>query len=154
MKLTSLFGKERVFFIEEGDKEKALRELVKKLKKEKIITKENQIFEKVKEREKLGSTSIGRAIAIPHCKLKGLKDPIVAIGISKRGIDYHSIDGKPVNLLIFVASPLENPTLHLQILASAAHLAKNISSNLKELLETNSKDEIYELLRNAEYTDT
>ncbi len=153
MRLTSLFEKENIFFLKNTEKESSLKELIKALKKAKVISKENTLFEKIMEREKLGSTSIGRSIAIPHCKLKGIKEPIIAIGISKKGIEYNSTDGKPVHLLIFVVSPLDNSTLHLQVLASAAHLAKNISSKISELLLKESKEEVYEFLKSAEYSD-
>jgi PTS system nitrogen regulatory IIA component len=61
--------------LESQDAEGALREMVKFLKKKDKISKEKELFEKLVQREKLGSTAIGEGVAIPHCKIKGVINP-------------------------------------------------------------------------------
>ena len=115
MKITTFLNEERIFFIEATTKAEAIEEIIENLQRKKIIKKKDFIFSKVLEREKLGSTGIGKGVAIPHCKIKDIKEPIVAAGVNKKGIDFDSNDKKPTYLIISVISPTNKPTLHLQI---------------------------------------
>jgi len=153
MKITSFLTKERVFFLTSSSKIKAIEELVEKLHKKKVIKKKDTILKKVLDREKLGSTGIGKGVAIPHCKIKEVKEPIVAAGINSNGINFDSNDKKPTYLVILVISPTDNPTLHLQILAAAAHLAQKSDLFMKEIKKSSSEIEIYNILKEAEVND-
>ncbi len=154
MNITSLLSKDLVFFLESTEKEAVIRELIEKLHEKKLIKKKEQIIKKVLEREALGSTGIGKGVAIPHCKIKEIKKPIVAAGVNKEGIDFDSNDKKPTYLVILVISPTENPTYHLQILAAAAHLAQKSDSFMKNLRNSTSSIEVYEILKEAELSES
>lgn len=114
--------------------EDVLKELLRNLKTKNKINDENLILEKLLEREKLGSTSIGNHAAVPHTKLKELKEPVICIGTSQKGIQYHPEDKEKVNLVILILSPNYSPIIHLQILAAAASLIKKRGSLIDDLL--------------------
>lgn len=136
--------------LESGEREGVLREMVGFLKKRNRITKEKDLYEKLTQREKLGSTAIGEGVAIPHCKMKGVKDPIVMLGVSKNGVDFHSLDGNPSHLFFLVVSSPDNPSLNLQILAAIAHLVRKANSLLKKVLEAKSIPDTLDIIREEE----
>ncbi len=150
MNLTNLFNEQLIFFVESEKKENTIKEIVRDLKKMKIIKKEDKILKKIFEREQLGSTGIGKGIAIPHCKVKDIKKSIVAIGISRKGVDFNSNDHNLTHLIVLVISPIDKPTQHLQILASAAHLAKKVFPIINKLINLKTKTEVYKFLRELE----
>jgi len=136
--------------LESKEREDVLREIVGFLKKRNRIAREKDLYEKLIQREKLGSTAIGGGVAIPHCKLKGIKDPVVMLAISKSGVNFHSLDGKPSHLFFLVASSPDNPSLNLQILAAIAHLVRKANSLLKKVLEAENVPEILDIIREEE----
>lgn len=76
-------------------------------------------------REKLVSSGIGQGVAVPHARLPGLSQPLVAIGRSRRGIDFDSRDGEPARLVVLLVTPLENAELQLRLLASVAQVCQD-----------------------------
>ena len=75
-------------------------------------------------REKLGCTGIGRGIALPHGRIQGLAEPVVAVARLKHAIDYQAPDGEPVWLVVCLLVPVEATETHLKILAAlAAHFS-------------------------------
>jgi len=149
MRLTNFFNENLIYFVNGQSKKKVIEEMLKELDKKNNI-KMKKVLNKIMEREKLGSTGIGKGIAIPHCKIKDIKKPILSIGISKNGVNFNSTDKKETNLIILVISPIDNPTLHLQLLASAAHFAQISSGVIKDLLKLDSASKAYELMRESE----
>lgn len=77
------------------------------------------------DRESLGSTGIGDGVAIPHGKLKGLGQMVVAFGRSLRGVDFSARDGKPAHLIFLLVAPEESPGDHLKVLARISRILKN-----------------------------
>jgi len=151
MKLHNLLIRDMI--IEElvsQDREGALREMVNFLKKKKIVSKEKELYEKLLQREELGSTAIGEGVAIPHCKIKGVKNPIILLAISKKSVDFQSLDGKPSNIFFLVVSSPENPSLNLQILAAIASLVRKSGSLLKKILNAANISAILEIIREEE----
>lgn len=127
-----------------------LEEMVNFLKEKGKIAKEKELYEKLIQRERLGSTAIGEGIAIPHCKVKEVKAPIVALAVSKKGIDFDSIDGKLAHIFFLVVSSPDNPSLNLQILAAIAHLVRKANSLQKKILSAKSKKKILEIIQGEE----
>jgi len=127
-----------------------LGEMVNFLKAKEIIIKEKELLEKLIQREKLGSTVIGEGIAIPHCKLKEVNNPLVALAVSKKGVDFESVDGKPTHIFFLVASSPDNPSLNLQILAAIAHLVRKSSFLPKKITAARSPRKVIEIIREAE----
>jgi len=136
--------------LESREREEAMKEMIAFLKKRNRITKEKDLYEKLLQREELGSTAIGEGVAIPHCKMKGIKEPVVMLAVSERGVNFHSIDGKPSHLFFLVVSSPDNPSLNLQILAAIAHLVRKANSLLKKILEAKSVPDILAIIREEE----
>lgn len=80
------------------------------------------IFDSLFAREKLGSTGLGQGVAIPHGRIKGLKDATGAFVRLREPIPYDAPDGKPVNLIFVLLVPANATDLHLQILSELAQL--------------------------------
>ena len=151
MKLYNLITQDMVIEdLKSGNREGVLKEMVSFLKKRKKIAKEKELFEKLLQREELGSTAIGEGVAIPHCKIKGIKNPLVMLALSKKNVDFQSLDGKPSNIFFLVVSSPENPSLNLQILASIAHLVRKSGPLLKRILGARNAADILETIREEE----
>lgn len=127
-----------------------IKEMVDFLRKKKLISKEKDLCEKLTQREKLGSTAIGDGVAIPHCKMKSVNKPIVMLALSRKGVNFHSLDGKPSRIFFLVISSPDNPSLNLQILAAVAHLVRKADSLPKKLLEARHIGEVWEVIRREE----
>lgn len=97
------------------------------------------------ERERLGSTGIGDGVAIPHGKLKGVRNPIISFGRSKQGLDFESMDGQPAYLFFLLVAPENSAGLHLKALAKIAKILKS-SSFRKRLMVAPSRDDIYKTI--------
>jgi PTS system nitrogen regulatory IIA component len=130
-----------------------LQEIIHDLKEKKFISNDKFILNKLIEREKLGSTSIGNHSAVPHTKIKGLKEPLLFIAISKGGIQYHENDKEPVHLIILILSPNESPIIHLQILAAAASLIKKSTHLIKDVISINTAEELISIVKKHETTN-
>lgn len=98
------------------------------------------------EREKLGSTGIGQGIAIPHCRCAGAPGLVAALGVSKRGVDFESLDREPVYLIFLLVSPLESSPQHLKALASISRLLKDKFFR-QALKEAKSAQEVEKVIR-------
>ena len=76
------------------------------------------------DREKLGSTGIGKGVAIPHAKTEKASKLTVAFGVSKKGIDFKSLDDENVNLFFVFASPNKDSHIYLKVLARISRLIR------------------------------
>lgn len=151
MKLYNLLMQDMIIAeLESQDREGVLKEMVAFLKKKNKIAKNKELYEKLLQREKLGSTAIGEGVAIPHCKMKGVKNPVVMLAVSKKSVDFHSLDGKPSHVFFLVVSSPDNPSLNLQILAAIAHLVRKSSSLEKKILRAESISSILDVMRKEE----
>jgi PTS system nitrogen regulatory IIA component len=81
-----------------------------------------QVFESLFARERLGSTGLGQGVAIPHGRIKGLKEALAAFIRMKEPIPFDAPDGKPVNLIFVLLVPERATDLHLQILSELAQM--------------------------------
>ncbi len=81
-----------------------------------------QILDKLKEREVLGSTGIGKGVGIPHAKCPKIKKMAAAMGISKEGVDFNSLDGELTYIFFLLVAPCEAPGTHLKVLAKISRL--------------------------------
>lgn len=151
MKIQNLLMQDMILpDLESEDRAGILKEMVSYLKKKDKISKEKDLYDRLVQREKLGSTAIGDGVAIPHCKMKGTKNPIVMLAISKKGVNFHSLDGNPSHIFFLVVSSPDNPSLNLQILASIAHLVRKSNSLLKRILDAKSINTTLDIIREEE----
>jgi mannitol/fructose-specific phosphotransferase system IIA component (Ntr-type) len=132
------------------ERESVLKEMVGYLKAADKITRDKDLFEKLVQREKLGSTAIGDGIAIPHCKLKEVESPLMALAISKKGVHFEALDGKPTHIFFLVVSSPGNPGQSLQILAAVAYLVRKAGSLQKKIMGAKNSAKILEIIREEE----
>ncbi|HLW69141.1 MAG TPA: PTS sugar transporter subunit IIA [Candidatus Binataceae bacterium] len=97
------------------------------------------------ERERLGSTAIGDGIAIPHGKVRGVKQIVGVFGRAAGGVDFDSLDGKPTNLFFLLVAPEDSASLHLKALARVSRLFRD-NAFREHLLGARDADEIYKLI--------
>jgi nitrogen PTS system EIIA component len=97
------------------------------------------------ERERLGSTAIGDGIAIPHGKVRGVKQILGTFGRHRRGVDFESLDGRPTHLFFVLMAPEDSTSLHLKALARVSRLFKD-NSFREHLMEANDANEIFRLI--------
>lgn len=123
-----------------------ISEIVDQLYKNREIKNKKQIIESLLKREGLGATGIGYGVAIPHARIADLKTPILFIGVSKSGIDFSAVDGRPVYLIILFLTPLLESSLHLKILSKIGAMV-NDKVFIKQLMAAPSNERLYNLLK-------
>lgn len=139
MKILEVLHEETILTdLKSTDKKGVLEELVVPVAKMTGIDRE-KLVRIIMERERLGSTGIDGGIGIPHGKLKELKAPVIGFGLSKKGVDFESMDGRPTHIFFLLCTPEDSTGLHLKLLARISRLLKNDA--LKKKLKTISKKE-------------
>ncbi|RKH51171.1 PTS sugar transporter subunit IIA [Corallococcus llansteffanensis] len=106
-------------------KAEVLRELSATLARAHPSLREERLVAVLQEREKLGSTGIGEGVAIPHGKLAGMDSLQAAFCVSRAGVDFEAIDGKPTHLFFALVAPENSAGVHLKALARISRLFKN-----------------------------
>jgi len=135
--------------LEGKDKKSVITELVDLLDANGLLTDRNTAMQAVMLREQTRSTGIGSGIAIPHGKCNAVKQLVMAIGLPAEPIDFASVDGKPVRIIILLVSPADQTGPHIQALAHISRLM--LDEPFKQKLENaESPEQVYELLYNKE----
>ncbi|MCU0821061.1 MAG: PTS sugar transporter subunit IIA [Spirochaetes bacterium] len=125
MKSLVEFTNEKYFKkIKAKNKIKAIEELALVFKDSHLCSDIGALISALKEREAIMSTGVGFGLAIPHAKIREVKDPAFAIGVSAKGIDFDSIDGNPVNIIILVAAGEKQHREYLHLLSSIMAIIK------------------------------
>lgn len=133
------------------DKEGVIREMVQALlDASKIAESEYEgIVKSVMKREELGSTGIGRGVAVPHTKHPSIDRLVGTVAVSSEGVDFSSLDGEKVHLFFLLISPPDRPSDHLRAL-------ENVSRQLRDetfcrfLKQAKSSEDILQLLDEAD----
>ena len=120
-------------------KSEALRELIQKADIFSEIDDVECFKDAVLKREKLKSTGLGRGVAVAHGETEEVKRLLVALGISKKGIQYESTDGEPVHLLFILASPLHDKE-YLTVLSAIIRLVRDDDFRRHLLAYGNTED--------------
>ena len=135
--------------LQSRDKKAAISELIDLLDSSGLLMDKAAVSQAVFAREQTRSTGIGSGIAIPHGKCNAVKELVMAIGIAHSPIDFDSIDGHPVSIVILLVSPNTQTGQHIQALATISRLM--LDEQFKEALEKSSDaTEAYTLLQNKE----
>ena len=146
MKISDILKKEHIIKeLDSRDKKNVLDELSSFLENEGEITNKENLLAALIGREKLGSTGIGENVAIPHAKISEIDKIITVFGRSKNGVEFESLDQKPVNFIFLVIAPENSTGQHLKALARISRLFKNPSLR-ESVLRTNEVDQIYSIL--------
>lgn len=132
------------------DKDSVITELVDLLNANGFLLDRNVVLESVLMREQTRSTGIGSGIAIPHGKCSGVKELVMAVGITGVPIDFDSIDNRPVRIVVLLASPTDRTGPHIQALARITRLMLDESFKSK-LEQAKSAEEVYDLISSREH---
>lgn len=146
MKLTDILDESSIVAdLRANNKTEALEVLVDAMSRNNPEIEKNEILDILLAREELGSTGIGDGIAIPHGKIPHLPQIVSGFGLSKSGIEFDSLDGKPAYLFFLLVAPENSVGTHLKMLARISRMLKNTDFRNK-LLHANSQTEIYQII--------
>ena len=146
MKIDEILKKESVIADLLGDnKVEVIKEMTQCLKKNNFIKNDQALFETLMEREKLGSTGIGENVAIPHGKSDEVTQIITVLARSKNGVEFESLDQKPVHFICMVIAPAHSTGQHLKVLARISRIFKNQALR-EDILKAGSSDSIYSII--------
>ena len=146
MKISEILTKENIIKdLKSFDKESVLEELSNFLKDRGEIPNKKNLLLSLLEREKLGSTGIGENVAIPHAKIRDIDKIITVFARSQIGVEFESLDQKPVNFIYLILAPENSTGQHLKALARISRLFKNPSLR-ESVLRANETDQIYSIL--------
>ena len=131
-------------------KEGAIRELVTALQRAGYFKPHevDAVVAEILRREGLGSTGIGRGVAIPHSRYEGLPRLVGTLGLSKAGIPFDSIDGQDVRLVFLLVSRPDQPGPHLHALETIVRVSES-DEFLGRLLAATTRDEMWDLIQNT-----
>jgi PTS system nitrogen regulatory IIA component len=146
MKILDVLHEETIIVdLKSKDKKGVLEELVEPVSR---ITKINheKLVRILMDRERLGSTGIEGGIGIPHGKLKELDTLVLGFGLSKSGVNFESMDGRPTHIFFLLFTPENSTGLHLKLLARISRILKN--DDFKEqLMNINTADEVISIIQ-------
>ncbi len=146
MKIMDYLDEERVMANLQGvDKASILRELAGVLVSPCKAASVDELLQVLLDREKLGSTGIGEGIAIPHGRLKKIKNFFISFGRSVKGVDFDSIDRKPSQLFFLVIAPENSAVDNLKLLSRIVTLLKEPSFK-KRLIGAPSRQELFKVI--------
>ena len=127
MQISALLTPERIACHQDSSSKKRSLEILSQLLSASLPAfSEGELFDSLIGRERLGSTGLGRGVALPHGRLSGLDTPLAAFVTLRSGVDFDAVDSKPVDLMFALLVPEESTDEHLQILA---HLAAMFSDD-------------------------
>lgn len=150
MRLADVLSEEHIITgLEAGEKRDLLDKMVSRAASLDNAVEKDAVLKAILEREELGTTGIGHGVAIPHGRIKGLRELMVFFGRSEKGVDYDSMDRMPVHLFFLIMAPENSAAAHLKVLASISNLLKNQELRLK-LMNANGRSEIYRAIVDAE----
>lgn len=133
--------------LEAPNRETALVEMMAQLPSSEFPSKKKvQAIELILQRERFGTTASGDGVAFPHCAIAGIEEPLVALGISRKGIDYVALDGAPVYIVVMIIFPesYRGTQAYLDLLREAAMIFRD--RFLRERLKiTENREEAYEI---------
>ena len=145
-KISNLVNETRIIDIQSNDKKGALKELLEIICKDDLIADAKTFSKEIFKREKLMSTGIGYGLAIPHARHKTVKDFIIAIGRKREGLEYESIDDKPVKLIFMIGASDTQDKDYIKVLSRLILRLKN-QEFVDKMLSVENPLDIYELIK-------
>lgn len=146
IKLTDFINKDKIIFLSSDTKKRALQELTKIISESELVNDKDKLLNKFIDRENIMSTGIGLGIAVPHVKLKSIKDFVVGIGVNKKGIEFDSLDKKKVHIVIMIAAPAHKHSEYLRLLAKIVLVLKNTDIRQK-FVKAKKTDDIFNIFK-------
>lgn len=146
MQIRSFITPKRITILEQTNKKEALKEICNILSKDFTECDEEHLITSIFKRENLMSTGIGLGIAVPHVRTEKVSQLSLAVGISKTGIEYGSIDDQAVHIIFLIVSPAQSHQAYIKLLSQVVIMLKDDDFR-QMLIDAENIDEIYELLQ-------
>lgn len=129
------------------DKALALCEIAALAKESKVLKRvsEEAVLEALQERETLGTTAFGSGIAIPHCRMRDVKDFVVGVMTVPAGVEFESEDGKKVRLIVFIIGPRDQSDTHIRLLSTLSQILQD-ESMVEKIIKAKSAENVRSLL--------
>jgi PTS system nitrogen regulatory IIA component len=150
LKLAEMFTPDAVILdLKAKDKMGAIREIANHLIDKGIIVNSEEFLKAIDNRENLESTGIGDGIAIPHARTDAVRELILTLAISRNGVDFEAVDGKPSNVIFMIVSPDSKKGEYIRILAKLSQIIRR--PGLKDsLLKARTVDDVVAIVRGNE----
>jgi fructose-specific phosphotransferase system IIA component len=134
-----MIDESRIVDLKATSKEEALRELVDVLATSSDVTDRDELLNAIFEREKVISTGVGIEVALPHVKIPSVKNFVIAVGRSHKGIDFESLDEKPVYIVVMIGANDKQAGDFLKVLAKLVLKLKNRGFRKQVMFAKNPK---------------
>lgn len=134
-----MIDESRIVDLKAANKEDALRELVDVLATSADVSDRDELLHAIFEREKVISTGVGIEVALPHVKIPSVKNFVIAIGRSHKGIDFESLDEKPVYIVVMIGANDKQAGDFLKVLAKLVLKLKNRGFRKQVMFAKNPK---------------
>lgn len=131
------------------NKQNLIKDMFKKIENHPSIINKDGVLHDLLEREALGSTGIGKSVAIPHAKSNNVSDIIITIGVLEEEIEFDSIDGDEVKLVFMFLTPANLSREYLLILAKISRYIKEDKFR-NYIINAKNSNEIYEYIKKLE----
>ena len=135
--------------IKAEDKEELFEEMVQLFVNNGQITDRDSAVTALLEREAKMSTGISRWLGLPHGKLAEASGILIALGVSKKGLDYDSLDGEPVYVIITIFAEMGNPGPHIQALAEISRLFA-VPDVITKIRQAKTAQQVIDIIKNEE----
>jgi nitrogen PTS system EIIA component len=134
------------------NKEAAIREMVGSLGSVGFFKAgdNEEVIKAILKRELLGSTGIGRSVAIPHTKHQCVERLIGTVALSRPGVSFDSLDGEPVHVFVLLVSPQDRPGDHLRALENVSRVLRD-DAFVRSLRQAKTREEIWALLTDQDH---
>ena len=123
--ITNFLTEDSIIMDCDSKSQKNTLEVISNKMAELTSTNKDEIFQKLYEREKLGTTAFGNGIAIPHARVEGIQNAKIIILKLTEAIDFNSIDGNKVDIVMSLFVPNDNNKMHVELLSNIASLLDN-----------------------------
>ena len=145
MNLKDYLTEDRIIVLQGSTKSQILAELAEKISQDSSVSTEN-LIEAINKREELMSTGIGHSLAVPHVRMKELRQLTVCMGVKSEGInDYDSIDDTLVKIVVLIAAPAGQHEAYIKVLAKVVESLKQEKIR-QQITEASNTAEIYGIL--------
>ncbi len=147
--LSKMLAPERIIDLISSKKEAALKELVHVIGTAPEVADRKEFYREIIEREKIMSTGIGIGLAVPHVKTNSVSNFVMAIGRKPEGIQFDSLDGQPVQLIVMIGASAKQKDDFLKVLAQVVLLFKNTRFR-KKIMDVKKSEQVLELIMEHE----
>jgi len=143
-----LLSRDRVIVLSSRKKIPALTELVEVLAALPEVEDRNELLQAILQRERDLSTAMGFGFAVPHAKIFSVREFVMAVGLSREGIEFDAIDGQPVHLVVMIAGPVNRQRRYLQLLRQVTLILRD-QEKRNRVIEAGDPDLAFELFKDV-----